>query len=242
MDIAFRHQSDPREPPVNRKANCVASILQRRIGPDYPKRILVVGCGSGSEAAVLAQRFGSSVTGIDIDPAFDPAAMTWAKLHRGDATNLEFPDRSFDLVFSYHALEHIPQWEKALQEMRRILTPGGWFCVGTPNRLRLVGYLGAENTTVREKILWNYNDWRARLRGRFRNEYGAHAGFSESELHDMLKDVFPSVENISFDYYRELYPKYGSALMALWSSRAYTFAMPAIYFMGQVPSESNRTP
>ena len=179
---ADRQRSEPGEPPFNRKADCVARILQRRISPNLPKRILVVGCGSGSEAAVLAQRLGSSVTGIDIEPAFDPTAMTWAELRRGDATNLEFLDRSFDLVFSYHALEHIPQWERALHEMKRMLTPGGWYCVGTPNRMRLIGYLGAENTSMREKLLWNYNDWCARLRGRFRNEFGAHAGFSEVEL------------------------------------------------------------
>lgn len=59
-------------------------------------------------------------------------------LQRGDATSLDFADGRFDCIYSFHALEHIPDYRKALQEMRRVLAPGGTYCIGTPNRLRLV--------------------------------------------------------------------------------------------------------
>src|SRR5205814_6881549 len=89
---------------------------------------------------------------------------------------------AFDFVYSYHALEHIPNFRQALGEMRRVLAPGGGYCVGTPNRQRLIGYLGSEGVSVRKKLLWNATDWKARLQGKFRNEYGAHAGFTHAEL------------------------------------------------------------
>ena len=229
----------PSTPPPNRKAACIGRILNDRIGSTPVPRTLVVGCGSGTEAAVLAWTLGSKVTGIDNHPQFDMSATAWADLRWGDATALEFHDQSFDLVYSYHALEHIPQWKRALLEMKRVLKPNGWCCIGTPNRLRAIGYLGAENTSVREKILWNYDDWRLRLRGRFRNEFGAHAGFSETELSDMLSDVFASITNITWDYYRQLYPKLGWILTMLWASRSYSVAVPAIYFLCRSSRDPN---
>ena len=47
----------------------------------------------------------------------------------------EYPDASFDLVFSGQTIEHITKDEarKMLGEVRRVLAPGGWFCVDTPN-------------------------------------------------------------------------------------------------------------
>jgi ubiquinone/menaquinone biosynthesis C-methylase UbiE len=77
-----------------------------------------VGCGSGQEAAVLADILVAEVIGIDLDGAFDPAAATVVDLRRGDATCLDFAEGTFDFVFSYYVLEHIPNYPKALGEMK----------------------------------------------------------------------------------------------------------------------------
>ncbi|HEV7523685.1 MAG TPA: methyltransferase domain-containing protein [Acidimicrobiia bacterium] len=47
-----------------------------------------------------------------------------------------YPDGAFDLVFSGQTIEHITEDEavKMLAEVRRVLAPGGWFCLDTPNR------------------------------------------------------------------------------------------------------------
>ena len=45
--------------------------------------------------------------------------------HKVDLQNLPFPDSTYDLVFASHVLEHIPNDKKAIQEIRRILKPGG---------------------------------------------------------------------------------------------------------------------
>ena len=63
-------------------------------------RLLVVGCGSGVEAAILARELSASVVGVDLEANFDPAAAGLADLRYGDATALEFEDGAFDFVFS----------------------------------------------------------------------------------------------------------------------------------------------
>lgn len=107
----------------NKRTSVLTGLLAERNGVEHP-RILVVGCGRGIEAAVLAQDLDAEVTGIDLDTRFDPEAMRHARLLRGDATALEFADASFDIVYSYHALEHIPDYHQALAEMYRVLRGG----------------------------------------------------------------------------------------------------------------------
>ena len=57
-----------------------------------------------------------------------------------------YPDASFDLVFSGQTIEHITEAEaeKMLSEVRRVLVPGGWFCLDTPNRRVTELQLGAD--------------------------------------------------------------------------------------------------
>ena len=96
--------------------------------------------------------------------------------------NLRFENNEFDLVYSFHVLEHISNPVKAISEMNRVLKDNGYLLMGTPNRNRLIGYVSSANTTFKEKLRWNMIDWKAKLKGKFRNELGAHAGFSKIEL------------------------------------------------------------
>ena len=214
------------------KTEAIARCLRRSI-PYQPRRILVAGCGSGLEAAILAQELGAHTTGIDTSGDFDPAHGALATLRQGDATSLEFADKSFDLVYSYHALEHIPRYLAALSEMRRVLADDGWYCVGTPNRLRLLGYMGSKDASALQKLLWNAKDWSARLRGRFRNEYGAHAGFSAEELGAALASVFSSVQNITLQYYLEVYADNARLLGLVHAMGIERFLFPSVYFIGR---------
>jgi SAM-dependent methyltransferase len=213
-----------------RLVRIVADLIRRNMVRP-PKRVLVVGCGSGREAAELATAFGCEVTGIDIETKWDPAAAAVAKLQYGDATALEFPDRSFDLVYSYHALEHIPDFRRALSEMKRVLADDGCYFVGTPNRHRLIGYLGSQNTLL-NKLRWNMTDWNARLRGKFRNEFGAHAGFTRAELQDELSGAIGPAKNVTLLYYLSLYARKASYVRMLDRLRLSSLLFPAIYFIG----------
>lgn len=214
------------------KTEHLARIIRDEFGAGL-RRILVVGCGAGLEAAILAQELGAQVVGVDPVTSFDPAVLHFVDLRQGDATALEFEDGSFDLVYSFHALEHIPRYRHALGEMRRVTAATGGCCIGTPNRERLVGYLGSKEATRAEKFRWNLIDWRARLSGRFTNEEGAHAGFTAADLHTELARHFHVVNNISARYYREIYSAHTGTINLLARAGVSRFVFPAVYFLGR---------
>jgi ubiquinone/menaquinone biosynthesis C-methylase UbiE len=96
--------------------------------------LLDVGCASGSITNGLAKAVKpGQVTGIDISAKEIERARQRAieddaenvQFEAGDAYQLSFSDNSFDALFSHNVLEHIPEPSKALQEMRRVLKPGG---------------------------------------------------------------------------------------------------------------------
>jgi SAM-dependent methyltransferase len=213
------------------KTSALADILCECQGA-APARLLVVGCGTGIEAVVLAQRLGAVVTGIDIAPNFDDHAASLVDLRRGDATQMEFDDESFDFVYSFHVLEHIPDYRKALREIHRVLKPGSGYMIGTPNRDRVIAYLGSRNIRLADKFRWNMADWKAMLRGRFRNECGAHAGYSSGELHEELNRIFTFVENITTRYYLQIYSRKRLLVSALSCTGISRWLFPAVYFYG----------
>ena len=196
------------------------------------KKLLVVGCGSGLEAAILAQRLGAEVTGIDIEENFDSAALALCELKKGDAMALEFGDGRFDFIFSYHALEHIDEPETALREMHRTLKLGGGFWIGTPNKERFIGYIGGKNTSLSEKIRWNILDWRMRLTRKFENKLGAHAGFTRKELGDLLRSVFRQVDDRTVEYFKRIYPGKRGLIETLEKSGLSRQVYPSVYFSG----------
>lgn len=97
-------------------------------------RVLDVACGTGIVARRAAARVGESgsVLGVDLNGAMLDVARAASSEHQhliewrqGDATDLSFPDGSFDTVFCQQALQFIPEPEAALREMHRVLAPDG---------------------------------------------------------------------------------------------------------------------
>lgn len=92
--------------------------------------VLEVCCGSGMMAEKFA-RAGAVVTGIDFSPAAVKRARERARRYRfkagfavGDAENLAFPDRSFDIVAVHDGLHHLDNPERAIREMARVARRG----------------------------------------------------------------------------------------------------------------------
>ncbi len=81
-------------------------------------RVLEVGSGRG-----YLQDIVEDYTGLDISS--EVASHYHKKFVLGSATEMPFSDNSFDAIWSIWVLEHIPQPEKVLNEMRRVLKPGG---------------------------------------------------------------------------------------------------------------------
>ncbi len=79
---------------------------------------------------------------------------------KADICNLPFDDASFDVIFCNHVLEHIPNDTKALQEMYRILKPGGWGVFQIPQDLKRATTFEDDSITDRKeraKIFGQYD-------------------------------------------------------------------------------------
>lgn len=93
-------------------------------------RVLDIACGTGLLLKNLAERDDHpALIGIDRVPAMlDAAKKNIGKqvaLLEGEAENLPFDDAGFDLIASTNALHYFPDSITALQEMRRVISPGG---------------------------------------------------------------------------------------------------------------------
>jgi ubiquinone/menaquinone biosynthesis C-methylase UbiE len=94
-------------------------------------KILEIGCGLGTDGARFAQA-GAHYTGVDLTLAATELAQRRFALfglpgefQQADAEALEFPDESFDLVYSHGVLHHTPNTAAAIDEVHRVLKPGG---------------------------------------------------------------------------------------------------------------------
>jgi SAM-dependent methyltransferase len=110
------------------------------------ERVLDMGCGGGRHAFALYRR-GAHVVALDMDAAElkDVAGMfavmgeagevpadAAASAVRGTAYALPFADASFDRVVAAEVLEHLPDDERAMAELARVLKPGGTMAVTVP--------------------------------------------------------------------------------------------------------------
>jgi 2-polyprenyl-3-methyl-5-hydroxy-6-metoxy-1,4-benzoquinol methylase len=101
------------------------------------RHVLDVGCGTGYGSYLLANAH--SYFGVDLDTE----SIRWAKTHyrkqandfaAAQATALPVADLSQDLVTCFEVLEHVADQSKVLAEIRRVLRPGGWLCLSTPQK------------------------------------------------------------------------------------------------------------
>ncbi|TBF36220.1 class I SAM-dependent methyltransferase [Rhizobium leguminosarum] len=94
-------------------------------------RVLDVGCGTGSLAFTLAETPGlQEIAAVDYSPVFVEAAMRRntdprVSIRQADACALPFEDNRFDRAMSLLVLHFVPEAEKAVSEMRRVVRPGG---------------------------------------------------------------------------------------------------------------------
>ncbi len=102
------------------------------LGPEV--KLLDVGCGLGAFAGTVQRLSGVQAKGVD----FSPECQAFAKdLHgldvdQGELIGQQYPDAHFDLVTSWHYMEHVYNPRAELQEMARITRPGGWLMLETP--------------------------------------------------------------------------------------------------------------
>jgi SAM-dependent methyltransferase len=105
------------------------------VAPEGPvSDILEVGGGRSGLTALLYP--GAWITNVDFDRQFatsPPNRQAGVRFVCGDATRLPFADGAFDAVTMFDVLEHIPEHAAAAAEALRVLRPGGWLLVSSPN-------------------------------------------------------------------------------------------------------------
>ena len=113
----------------------------RRLGGTLPAnaRVLEIGCGPGYGTRLILEQFGAAhIDALDLDPAMIARARRRltgyrdrVRLHTGDAADLRASigadDGSYDAVFDFAIVHHIPAWRTAVAEIARVLRPGGTF-------------------------------------------------------------------------------------------------------------------
>lgn len=151
---------------------------------DFPKwrglNVLEIGCGIGT-AAVNFVRNGANYTGVELsEESFE---LTKQRLDiynlRGDLYNINAEDdlsflgfNSFDLVYSFGVIHHTPNPEKIVQNVHKLLKPGGTF----------------------KLMLYAKNSWKKMFIDRGMDQYEAQNEcplaytYTKQEVHDMLKD------------------------------------------------------
>lgn len=150
----------------------------RRTGEEASgQRVLEVGCGIGYGAYYLAH-LAKQVVGIDLDQHNIRQARTVFRRPNlafdvMDATQLTFPDASFDVVGSFQVIEHIPErlLEEFLRQIARVMTPDGRFVVSTLNL-----------------------DHNRKGKSDYRKPDFHVKEFTAPELRELLGSVFPSVD------------------------------------------------
>ena len=102
------------------------------------RAVLDVACGEGYGSNLLA-RVARHVIGVDIDPksvccATRKYSRNNLSFRTGNGINLPVESSSVDLVVSFETLEHLAEHDHMLEEIKRVLVPGGTLIMSTPDR------------------------------------------------------------------------------------------------------------
>ena len=110
--------------------------LAGRYFPDRSARVLDIGVGLGHSAVALAELGYDNLFGIDIDGYyFDRLAESGIDVIRCDAASDRYPyeDGSIDVAVAFHIIEHFADPTHFLDEVGRVLAPGGIVLIATPD-------------------------------------------------------------------------------------------------------------
>ncbi len=127
------HKDSPAGYAIRVRKKRVLELIDRSGG-----KVLDVGCGPGIMVKELLD-FGYKFWGVDATPNMieecNKNFENWSGVHFsiGDATDLKFPDKSFDLVICMGVIDRIEKYELAIREMMRVIKKDGSLIIVFPN-------------------------------------------------------------------------------------------------------------
>jgi SAM-dependent methyltransferase len=97
-----------------------------------PRRVLEVGCGTGAFAERMLKELGADVVALDLSPRMvELARERGVEALVGTAEALPFRGEEFDCVVANWVLHHVPDLDRGLAEIARVLRPGGCLLAAT---------------------------------------------------------------------------------------------------------------
>ena len=176
------------------------------------KQLLEIGCGLGTDLLQFA-RAGALVTGVDLTPASIELVKKRFALEGipveaqvADAEHLPFPDGSFDVVYSFGVLHHTPNTQKSIDDVYRVLKPGGRIIIMLYHKNSIHVYLGAPLYTISHKL---HAGGRSLVEDWVRVYDGAENPLGKAYSRSEIRTMFSRFSNLRFavcDPIRRKYP------------------------------------
>lgn len=162
-------------------------MIQSAAGDRIRGRLLENGCGVGLYLEHL-NPLGCETVGLEYElPRALEAKAKAANVIGAAGENLPFPVESFDLILSNEVIEHVIDDRKAVQEMVRVLVPGGRLILFCPNRwypFETHGIYWRGEYRFGNKFLVNY------LPRKLRDKLAPHVkAYTRQELGDLFQDL-----------------------------------------------------
>lgn len=138
IELVRRDYSDPSRLEERFKAwreyhepDMLAMILAA-VAEEPVEQVLEVGCGDGRFSAQMRDELGVRVVALDFSPSMAArAARRGLDVQIGDIQLMPWPDAHFDVVVANWMLYHVPDLGRGLEEIRRVLRPGGRLVAST---------------------------------------------------------------------------------------------------------------
>lgn len=118
--------------------NCMYhEIIERIVSmEDKPTKILDLGCGNGNVISLLSDKIDAQLFGVDLSENMVLEAKSYlqekAEFQVGDAEQIPYKDKMFDVVICNASFHHYPNPLIVLDEIKRVLNDDGIFILGDP--------------------------------------------------------------------------------------------------------------
>ncbi len=152
--------------------------------PDEVGHALEIGCGFGNGVSLIKTHFAAKqITAIDYDPEMVKATRSryedasWLAVANADGSCLPFETAAFDMVFNFAVFHHIPDWQRAVKEVYRVLKPDGYFLIEDLYRAAICNPISRRLFEHPRFNRFNHNELLSQL---------ARAGFNVEKQYNLL--------------------------------------------------------
>jgi SAM-dependent methyltransferase len=172
----------------SREGEDARDVAFRAIAARRPRRVLEVGPGPGELSVRMKEELGAEVVALDVSERMvELATQRGVDARVGDVQSLPFAAASFDTVVAAWMLYHVPDLDRGLAEIVRVLTPGGALVAVTNSELHLEEARAYAGVSMVGRISFGRENGRAILERHF-------AGVEQMDVDGWV--TFPDAEAV----------------------------------------------